>query len=240
MWGLIPVAGEGSRLRSVTGGAPKCLVDVGGRPLIHHLLDWMGAVCPRVCVVVPPESDEIAAALENHPAGASASVVVQEAPRGLRDAVCEALPVVRAPVFVVMGDTFFTEDPGPLVQGLEPGQGGLLVEARSHDPGEPAGWVLGDASGKAARVWKGHRESPEAGRIAGGFVLESRALELLESAPGEGSFESTVNDAIRRGGDYRILTVEGPRWNVNTPAQLEALRNWVRETSPEDAFHAGG
>ncbi|NNM33835.1 MAG: NTP transferase domain-containing protein [Gemmatimonadetes bacterium] len=237
---MIPVAGEGSRLRSVTGGAPKCLVEVEGRPLLHHLLDRIGGVCSRICVVIPPDATEIVAALRGHPAGARASVVVQTSPRGLRDAVCQALSVVTDPVLIVMGDTFFSQDPGPLMQSLVPGQGGLLVEAPGEDPGEPAGWVVGDAEGRAVRVWKGRKESDDARRIAGGFVLDGSALESLRSTPGEGSFESTVNEAIRRGGDYRILPVHGPRWNVNTPAQLEALRAWAHSMGHEDALHGDG
>ena len=240
MWGLIPVAGEGSRLRSVTGGAPKCLVDVGGRPLLHHLLDRIGGVCSEICIVAPSDSGTIVEVLRSHPVGRSATVVVQPTPKGLRDAVCRALPVVTAPAFLVMGDSFFSEDPGPMVQTLGPGQGGLLVEVRSRDPGEPAGWVLGDGDGAAVRVWKGHRDSPDAQRIAGGFVLEDGVLDLLQASPGEGLFESTLNEAIHRGARYRILGVSGPRWNVNTPAQLEALRAWARSPRHEDAFSQGG
>ena len=239
MWGLIPVAGEGSRLRSVTGGAPKCLVEVGGRPLLHHLLDRVGSLCSNVCVVVPPASEDIVAALRLHPAGGSAVTVVQPEPHGLRDAVCRALPEVSAPVLLTMGDSFFASDPASRLDDLAPGQGALLVEPLGEDPGEPAGWVLADSEGMAVRVWKGAQESPDARRIAGAFVLEATALDLLRSGEGKG-FESVVHEAVQRGAPYRVLTVPGPRWNVNTPAQLESLRDWARTESREDAFRARG
>ena len=35
---IIPAAGRGTRLRPMTDNYPKCLIEVGGRPLLHYLL----------------------------------------------------------------------------------------------------------------------------------------------------------------------------------------------------------
>lgn len=40
---VIVAAGRGTRLEAVTGGRPKCLTDVGGRPLIESALDALEA-----------------------------------------------------------------------------------------------------------------------------------------------------------------------------------------------------
>ena len=46
---LILAAGQGSRLKR---GCPKCLIEIGGRPLIHRQLDALyGAGVDRVIVV---------------------------------------------------------------------------------------------------------------------------------------------------------------------------------------------
>src|SRR4051812_37969868 len=58
---LILAAGSGRRLRH---DRPKCLVDLGGRPLIDHqmqALDWAGV--KRVVVVAGYHSDEVRDAL---------------------------------------------------------------------------------------------------------------------------------------------------------------------------------
>lgn len=235
MWGLIPVAGEGSRLRSVTEGAPKCLVEVEGRPLIHHLLDRLEAACSRPCVVVPGEDELIRRALRSHPFGREASVVVQAEPRGLRDAVSQALAVVSPPTLLVMGDSYFAQGFQEVLSGRGAGEGGLLVEGAGTDPGEPAGWVVADRDGCATRLWKGSPVSPDAQRVAGGFVLEDRVFGLLGTRPGTGSFEATLDEAIQAGARYRLLAVSGPRWNVNTPGQLESLRAWARAQAVADA-----
>lgn len=53
MQALILAAGVGSRLRSLSGGKPKCLIEVGGRPLILHQLQALAdhGVGPVTCVL---------------------------------------------------------------------------------------------------------------------------------------------------------------------------------------------
>src|SRR2546426_3377569 len=58
---LILAAGRGSRLRR---GCPKCLVEIGGRPLIHRQLDALyGAGVDRIIVVAGYQIDRVRHAL---------------------------------------------------------------------------------------------------------------------------------------------------------------------------------
>jgi choline kinase len=57
---IILAAGSGERLRPVANGTPKCLVSVGGRPLIEHQLDILHHVgIERVAVVVGYEAESV-------------------------------------------------------------------------------------------------------------------------------------------------------------------------------------
>ena len=60
MQAVILAAGVGSRLQSLSGGKPKCLVEVGGRPLILHQLEALAdhGVGP-VLVVLGYRADEV-------------------------------------------------------------------------------------------------------------------------------------------------------------------------------------
>jgi len=66
MQAVILAAGFGSRLAQVTGGLPKCLLPIGGRPLIEHQLDALAdAGIGKVMVVVGHKADEVRKVLGN-------------------------------------------------------------------------------------------------------------------------------------------------------------------------------
>ncbi|MFQ5427944.1 MAG: NTP transferase domain-containing protein [Thermodesulfobacteriota bacterium] len=64
MQAVILAAGYGSRLERVSNGLPKCLVPVGGRPLIEHQIEALNdAGIGRVLVVVGYKADAVRAEL---------------------------------------------------------------------------------------------------------------------------------------------------------------------------------
>ncbi len=89
---VIPAAGKGTRMRGVSGGAPKELLPVGGRPAIRFAIDEaVGAGLEEVAVVLSPGKLEIREYLDGAVAGgelgARLTYVLQHEPRGLGDAV---------------------------------------------------------------------------------------------------------------------------------------------------------
>jgi choline kinase len=66
MQAVILAAGFGSRLEKVSGGMPKCLLPVGGRPLIEHQLESLhDAGVGKILVVVGHKADEVRKTLGN-------------------------------------------------------------------------------------------------------------------------------------------------------------------------------
>ncbi|MDH4227084.1 MAG: phosphocholine cytidylyltransferase family protein [Deltaproteobacteria bacterium] len=60
MQAVILAAGTGSRLEKVSGGAPKCLIEIDGRPLIEHQLEALhDAGVGKVLVVVGHKAMEV-------------------------------------------------------------------------------------------------------------------------------------------------------------------------------------
>lgn len=74
MQAVILAAGVGSRLRKLSGGKPKCLLDVGGKPIILHQLQALAdhGVGPVLCVL-GYEADAVRAVI-----GDRAEVIVNE------------------------------------------------------------------------------------------------------------------------------------------------------------------
>ena len=74
MQAVILAAGVGSRLKHLSGGKPKCLLDVGGKPIIHHQLQALAdhGVGPVLCVL-GYQADAVRAVI-----GERADVIVNE------------------------------------------------------------------------------------------------------------------------------------------------------------------
>ena len=99
---VIPAAGRGTRLGSLR---PKILYPLGGRAILDWLLDFLVPNCASLVFVLSPEgAGEVTAALEQRIPGRF-TIVMQETPTGMGDAVALALPHVRTRhAAVVWGD----------------------------------------------------------------------------------------------------------------------------------------
>jgi len=115
MQAVILAAGVGSRLEKLTGGKPKCLAEIGGRPLIMHQLEALAdhGIGP-VLMVVGYEHEAIRAVV-----GDRAEYVVNERFRetnSLYSLWC-ARDWIKGPFVLLNSDLFF--DPEILARVLE-------------------------------------------------------------------------------------------------------------------------
>ncbi len=121
MWGIIPAAGQGSRIQPLAFS--KELLPVGGRfdgavrrprAVSDYLMERMAiGGASRICFVISPGKSDIMEYYGGSAYGASLCYSVQPRPAGLCDAIFRALPVIddRAPVMIGLPDTiWFPED----------------------------------------------------------------------------------------------------------------------------------
>ena len=121
MWGIVPAAGIGSRIQPLAFS--KELLPVGSRfdgdaerprAVSEYLIDRMclgGAT--RICFVISAGKSDIIQYYGGEVNGASVCYVVQTQPRGLNDAIFQALPFIAPEEHVLVGlpDTvWFPED----------------------------------------------------------------------------------------------------------------------------------
>jgi L-glutamine-phosphate cytidylyltransferase len=60
--GIIIAAGRGLRMGPLTEEIPKCMLTIGGRPLLHHTIDRLrGAGCKEIVVIVGYKAEKISA-----------------------------------------------------------------------------------------------------------------------------------------------------------------------------------
>ena len=116
---LVPCGGRGTRMREVTRGTPKELIEIAGVPVIVRVLEECAASgIDEVLVVISPEKQELVSALRplagQHGIPRSITFVVQREPRGLADAIRLGREFSAGePLGVALPDNLFAgADPG--------------------------------------------------------------------------------------------------------------------------------
>ena len=185
MWGIIPAAGHGSRIQPLAFS--KELLPVGSRldssgverprAVGEYLVERMArAGVAKLCFVISPQKSDIL----NYFGGAIGDValayVIQDAPRGLCDAIFRALPLIPCdePVVVGLPDTIWF--PADALAGLPDDRFSFLLFPVEHP--ELFDAVQTDADGRVQRIVV---KSPDAGTgwIWGAFKLPGHVLHDL-------------------------------------------------------------
>jgi glucose-1-phosphate thymidylyltransferase len=113
---IVPMAGRGSRLRPHTLTVPKPLVPVGGKPIVHRLVEDIARVCAEkideIAFVVGEFGSEVEQELlaVAEKLGAKGSIHYQHKPLGTAHAVLCAAEKLTGPVVVAFADTLFKAD----------------------------------------------------------------------------------------------------------------------------------
>ena len=110
---IIPVAGEGTRMRPHTHTKPKVLIQVAGKPMLGHILDELKQYdVDEVCLVVGHMADSIREYV-TRAYDYKFQFVTQTELKGLGHAVWmtgDLYRDVESPLLVILGDTIFDAD----------------------------------------------------------------------------------------------------------------------------------
>jgi glucose-1-phosphate thymidylyltransferase len=245
MIGLVPAAGEGTRLRPLTADTPKGMVDLNGRPLLAAVFETLVACgVDELVVVVGYELSAIVEAFGETFEDVPITYVHQREQLGLGHAVLQAAPLLDEQTVVLNGDNVFATPPTWIGDvDLQAGAGSdaiVVVEAGTRDVARTTGVVdvvptrldgpegVARVHGDVAAIEEKPEEPASTLVTTGCYVLPpaiTDALSLL-SPSDRGEYELTdAVDVLRRAGST-VLAVETPgeRVNVNTQADLDAAR----------------
>ena len=132
---IVPMAGRGSRLRPHTLTVPKPLIKVGGKPIVHRLVEDISKMCQEkideIAFVIGDfgaqvETDLLAVAAD---LGAKGSIHYQKEPLGTAHAVSCAEQCLKGPVIVAFADTLFKAD-FQISEGID----GMIWVKQIEDP----------------------------------------------------------------------------------------------------------
>ena len=220
---LILAAGQGTRMVS---DLPKVLHAVGGKPMVHHVMDAALAMQtanlpPKIVVVISPTLD--AKLVQS---GRPVSVAIQQKPLGTGDAVKTGLEVfaeIPQTVLIICGDTPLLEPDllsAALAQHQQRPQPAITVVGMRPKNINRYGRIMADDSGKINRIVE-YRDASEAERAiplcnSGIIMADGALLKRLVSrlAPQNEAGEYYLTDIVALAGEEDVNS-----WVVELPAE---------------------
>jgi glucose-1-phosphate thymidylyltransferase len=234
MIGVVPAAGEGTRLRPLTEDKPKGLVEVAGEPLLAHVFETLAASdVEEIVVVVGYEGDEIRDRFGDSAAGVPLSYVEQREQLGLGHAVLQAESSVDGPFAVLNGDNVVAGDLSePMARQREPGVDAVVaVEEVDPATARETGVVSVDDGGddavegqRVTGIEEKPTDPPSTLATTGAYVLPAEILDALgllrPSERGEYELADSLGVLIRAGARVEATPLDAERVNVNTPEDV--------------------
>ncbi len=151
MKAILPVAGEAKRLRPHSFTIAKALMNVGGKPIVAHILDELKRIGIRdIIMIIGYKGDQIKEwATETYP-DMKFYFPVQTERKGLAHAILMGEPFMgeNEPLLIVLGDTIFEGDIG---SALKTEADGALGVKRVDDP-RRFGVIETDEKGKIVKL----------------------------------------------------------------------------------------
>ncbi len=228
--GVILAAGRGTRLGSLTATTPKPLLDVGGEPLIDHIVAGIAGAGIRSIVVV---TGYLAAAVEQHLAATSPLPVVfvrQDEQDGTAGALRRAHDAVGHEPFLLSWGDIATDSRHfrEVVGAWRPELAAAIGVNPSDDIARGAAVVFGPDRRITSIVEKPFGEPPSVWNNSGVMVLGPRLWGHLEdvgfSGRGELELPDAINQMIAEGHHLEAVPLTGSWFDIGTASSLEAAR----------------
>lgn len=208
MRAIMLVAGAGWRLKPYTEATPKCLLDMGGKSLLHRYLEAFAALgIDEAVLVVGFQKEKIMAEATRGPASVKVRIVQNDQFRkGNILSLWHARHEFEDEVLILDGDVLYPQE---LLARLlaSPDPNAIVVDERFQDTGEEQkvvcedGWVVEVTKkiGGDARV---------RGEAVGFLRLSAEAAEVLRGILEE--FIETGKDTLEYEDTFRELAAEVP------------------------------
>lgn len=202
MKAVILAAGVGKRLWEVTQHRPKCLIEIGGRSLLHRYLESLAAVgIRRAEIVVGYKQDMIRAAVEQDSCGVDVTFLVNEQfHRGSISSLWVARTALDDDTIVMDADVLFHPD---ILQRLVSSsfENALLMDEAVKQTGEECMVVV--AGGRVVALTKNMPEQYDYAGEGVGFlrvrhVDTPRVISSLQGYVERGLWNMEYEDALRQ------------------------------------------
>ncbi len=240
MKAIILAAGMGKRLESVSGGLPKCMVAVGGRPIIDRLIERIGqAGIEELIIVTGYRADALRAHVGqvDHPLARKAVFVHNDryADWGNFYSLLVTEEVVAGSSFIKLdGDLLIDEQVLPQILECT-GPGVLAVDCR-EGMGEEEMKVRVDAEGNILELNKRMDPTLALGESMGLDRIDSELCtavfamlrKLIDLGETDEYYERAYELLIQEHASFHVADVTGFQWTeIDDAADLEAANDLV-------------
>ncbi|OIB57155.1 bifunctional sugar-1-phosphate nucleotidylyltransferase/acetyltransferase [Natrialba sp. SSL1] len=222
MKAVVLAAGEGTRIRPLSGSVPKPMLPVADRPLVAHTVDAaIDAGAEEIVLVVGYEADTVREHFEDSYRGVPITYAVQEGQDGTADAVNAASEHLDGPFAVLNGDNLY--DPAAIDALFDACPAVCAVEVEN-----PSNYgVLSTEDDTIVDIVEKPADPPTNLANAGAYAFPERAREWLE-VPASERGEHEITDVLARVIDeFAVTPVTTDRWmDVGRPWELLEANEW--------------
>ncbi len=239
MKAIIPVAGQGTRLRPHTHTTPKVLLQVAGKPIVGHILDQLVALGVTELVVVVGYRGDMIQDYITRSYNFKTSFVEQPELLGLGHAISLTQKVVeKGPGLIILGDTVFKADLRPVL-----GSEHALLGVKPVEDPRRFGIAEMDGNRISRLIEKPDRPTSNLAIVGIYYLPEMETLykslnEIIRSGKrtkGEFQLTDALQDLLNQGQEMRPLPVDGwldcgkPETLLDTNRQLLTTGSHHRE-----------
>ena len=219
---VILAGGLGTRLGEKTEQMPKSLIEVGGKPILTHILDWVqGQGCNRVLVLTGHHGEQFDGFTHT---GLDLSFVQESEQLGTGGALWNARNHLEDEFILLWGDDYHPIDYAPLVQSHRSKSSPLTMTVTTeHDV-----MNLQFEDGRLLKYSKEGNVPDDFNGYEAGTSVVNKSIVLEHGRDGAWSWENTIYPALAKQIHVHLDTTKF--WDMGTPERLQKLEDFFNET----------
>jgi beta-glucosidase len=220
---VILAGGLGTRLGEQTKQMPKSLIDVSGKPILTHILDWATAQGCMEALILTGHLGEQFDGFRHE--GMALTFHQESEPLGTGGALWNARHLLQNRFILLWGDDFHPIDYGGLVAHHEQTSSPLtLTVTTEHD-----GMNLLHIDGKIAQYDKSESPPSEFNGYESGTSIVEKSVLLEHGRDGKWSWEETVYPEMSMKASAYLDNTKF--WDMGTPERLARLEEFLNKAS---------
>lgn len=222
---MVLAAGRGTRLGPLGERHAKALVEVDGRPLLAHQLDYLSEQgIERILINASHLADQVVDFANEHSAQVDLEIVVEPEPLGTAGGVVNALSRLSSdPLLVLYGDVIVREDLRPMAN-LHAQERPVATLAVYHDEGVKGKGIVEIADSRVTGFVEKDPSRTSGWVNAGIYIAEPSWLEGYAGRVPLDFGHDVFPEALRRGDDLRAHRLAAPVLDIGTLPDLARAR----------------